>query len=175
MATLRLSLESSVHFWLMNLRYAVAFAVVGIYLASSVPHCLGGTLDLCGQGVDAQQALAVGIATARSYGYEASVMFGEMRGPMSWETLARIDDLIGIKGNPQFRSAVARWNKDLSGRCLWSFYLGCEPAHATSQGGFAGCIDYPPQIWMLIDSKDGKVLRTCRQLRQSDRPDPCDD
>jgi hypothetical protein len=148
---------------------AVALAVFGLCLFAAQAWC--GT-DICTQKISAPKIINTGISNARRDGYDTDAMYLELKGPMHWQSL-KTADLEPFKVDRHLLSMVEKWKGDLIDRCVWSVYFGCEPDHETRDGGFEGCIDYPRQIWMLIDSENGAVLHTCRQRRQSDRPDPC--
>jgi len=143
----------------MKLSYPVALALVGVYLIATATPCLAdhAIYGDCPGRTEAQEVVALGVSMARGYGYETETMFMELEGPMQWETLIAKSYTAEI--HP---SQIKKWKDALAGRCLWSIYFGCEPAHRTSDGGFSGCIDYPPELWLLIDSESGKVLHSLR-------------
>jgi hypothetical protein len=98
------------------------------------------------------------MSKARAYGYNPGSMFVELEGPMHWQSLAS-----SSQAGALHHEILEQWKSDLIDHCLWSFYLGCEPPHATKDGGFEGCLDYPPEFWVLIDSASGKILHSVRQ------------
>jgi hypothetical protein len=152
----------------MNVRHAAALALVGWYLLCSPRFCLanGADEDNCHQGVDVREISDVAMSVARSYGYKTEKMFMEFLGPMHWETLATSKSQAANLHVSQIRE----WKHELANRCLWSVYFGCEPNHVTIGGSYEGCIDYPPDLWLLIDSETGKILHSFRYTGTDARP-----
>jgi hypothetical protein len=151
----------------MKPRHAAALALVGWYLLA--PTCCIAepfVADRCGQHVNVRQILDIAMATARGYGYKTDAMFMEFEGPMHWHTFMNSNS----RAADLHPSQIKQWKNELVDRCLWSIYFGCEPGHPTSDGGFEGCIDYPPELWLLIDSGSGKTLHTFRYTGTSARP-----
>jgi hypothetical protein len=113
---------------------------------------------MCPHKLSAQKALEAGTAAAQKYGYKTETMYMEFEGPTTWEVLTLADP---AKLHPK---AVQAWKNELAYRCFWSLYFSdCEPIHVARGGGFWGCLDYPPDIWLLLDGETGKVLHTVRQ------------
>lgn len=151
----------------MKLRHAAALVLVGWCLLAPAwcvaePFAAGVAepfvADRCGQQVNVRQILDIAVSTARGYGYKTATMFTQFEGPMHWQTLANSKS----EAAELHSSQIKQWKNELAGRCLWSIYFGCEPAHQTSDGGFEGCIDYPRELWLLIDSGSGKILHSFR-------------
>ncbi len=144
----------------MNLRHSVAFALAVCCPLILPTWCVAGQAlaDSCSRQVSAQQALDAGMSKARAYGYNPGAMFVELKGPMHWQSLAS-----SSQAGALHHEILEQWKSDLIDHCLWSFFLGCEPAHTTKDGGFEGCLDYPPELWVLIDSASGKILHSVRR------------
>jgi hypothetical protein len=113
--------------------------------------------DRCPQGPSAMRILDTGVSTALARGY-AEDEFMELLGPMHWGTLAQSK----FVPSAVLGTLVERGKSQAQDRCVWLVYLGCEPPHHTEAGGFTGCLDRPPQIWILIDSETGGVVHTVR-------------
>ena len=122
--------------------------------------------ERCGQQVNVRQIMDIAMSTARGSGLKTDAMFMEFQGPMHWQTLINSKS-VAVDLHP---SQVQQWKHELADRCLWSIYFGCEPAHETNHRGFEGCIDYPPELWLLIDSESGKTLHSFRYTGTSARP-----
>jgi|GEM_PF-5070494 len=108
--------------------------------------------------------LDTGVSTARARGYTEDE-FMELLGPMHWDTLAKSK----YAPSAVLATLAERGKSQAQDRCVWLMYLGCEPPHRTEAGGFIGCLDYPPQIWILIDSETGGVVYTVRYTGQDAR------
>ena len=133
-------------------------------LAASVECIAQDDSFKCPHKLSAEKALKLGTAAARKYGYKTDTMYMQFEGPTTWEVLTRSDSL-PAELHPK---AVQKLKEELAYRCLWSVYFSvCEPAHHTKDAGFVGCLDYPAEIWLLLDGETGKVLHFVRQTGQA--------
>jgi hypothetical protein len=138
--------------------YILALALVcGILTAAN--SSADSSERTCPYGESAQNILALANSTADHLEYDRDKMFLELQGPMRWETLAASHS-DAVRLHPE---VLAQWKDELADQCLWSVYFGCEPPHRDSIGGFGGCIDYPPDVWLLIDNETGRIIHTVRQ------------